>query len=110
MLKVFRGENLVDDKETPFHLIIKYQRIEANIKMWFLTVMFHLFPTVESNMKKIEKALWESNLKAVSLKSDFKINQSLADYFKTHSIIILNLDVNGWTIGNEEEIEIIETI
>ena len=59
--------------------------------------------TVESNIIEVEKSEWNSNLKAVSLKSNYEPSQSLEEYFKLNSRIISSLSANGWTIGNEAE-------
>lgn len=59
--------------------------------------------TVESNIIEIEKSSWKQHLKAASLKSDFKIYQSLQKYFQTNSRLIKNLAPSGWTIGDDKE-------
>jgi adenine-specific DNA-methyltransferase len=59
--------------------------------------------TVESNIIEIEKSEWNSQLKAISLKSDFNLSKSLESYFTDNNRIISNLNENGWTIGNQAE-------
>ncbi len=62
--------------------------------------------TVESIIIEVEKSEWNSQLKAISLKSDFNLSKSLESYFIDNNIIIYNLNENGWTIGNQEEAEL----
>jgi adenine-specific DNA-methyltransferase len=62
--------------------------------------------TVESNIIEIEKSEWNSQLKAVSLKSDFNLSKSLESYFIDNNRIISNLNESGWTIGNQAEGEL----
>lgn len=62
--------------------------------------------TVESNIIEIEKSEWNSQLKAISLKSDFNLSKSLESYFIDNNRIISNLNENGWTIGNQGEADL----
>ncbi len=59
--------------------------------------------TVESSIIEIEKAEWKSQLKAVSLKSDFNLGQSLKEYFENNYTVITTLPKTGWTFGSEAE-------
>ena len=58
---------------------------------------------VESNIIVIENSLSNLHLRATSLKSDFILGNSLEDYFNGNFRLILSLDENGWTIGNQAE-------
>jgi type II restriction/modification system DNA methylase subunit YeeA len=59
--------------------------------------------TVESNIIVVQKAKWNKQLQAASLKEDYNTGISLNDYFALHSITITDLPASGWTVGNEEE-------
>jgi very-short-patch-repair endonuclease/type II restriction/modification system DNA methylase subunit YeeA len=59
--------------------------------------------TVESNIIEIEKSEWNSQLKAISLKSDFNLSKSLESYFIENNRIISSLNESGWTTGNQAE-------
>jgi hypothetical protein len=60
--------------------------------------------TVESNIITIEKAIWNKQLQAVSLKEGFGHESPLQEYFSAHSMIIAELPESGWTIGNAMEV------
>jgi type II restriction/modification system DNA methylase subunit YeeA len=60
--------------------------------------------TVESNIITVEKAIWNKQLQAVSLKEGFSHESSLQEYFSAHSMIIAELPESGWTIGNAMEV------
>jgi hypothetical protein len=60
--------------------------------------------TVESNIITIEKATWNKQMQAVSLKEGFSHESPLQEYFSAHSMIIAELPESGWTIGSEMEV------
>jgi len=60
--------------------------------------------TVESNIITIEKAIWNKQLQAVSLKEDFSHERPLQEYFAAHSIVVAELPESGWIIGNVLEV------
>ncbi len=59
--------------------------------------------TVESNILITEKSLWNNNLRAAKVSSDFHLSTSLKEYVDGAFNKIDNLDVSGWMIGDDSE-------
>lgn len=66
--------------------------------------------TVESNILIVKKDTWNKQMKAVSLKDDFNITAALEDYVFLNSMMINDLPINGWSIGNQLQASLKEKV
>ena len=62
--------------------------------------------TVESNILLFQKSNWQQNLTALILDKSFNENISIDEYLRTNKLILSELDINGWSIGNQEEVNL----
>ena len=62
--------------------------------------------TVEANILLFQKSNWQQNLSALVLDKSFNGNINIEEYFKHNKLVLRELDVNGWSIGNQEEVNL----
>ena len=60
--------------------------------------------TVESNILLFQKSYWEQNLTALTLDKSFNANSTIEEYLNSNKLLLSELDINGWNIGNQEEV------
>jgi adenine-specific DNA-methyltransferase len=62
--------------------------------------------TVESNILLLQKSFWEQNLTALTLDKSFNATTTIEEYLNSNKLLLNELDINGWSIGNQEEVNL----
>lgn len=86
----------------------KYFAEKSNPKQLinFEDVQIFQSAVVESNILITEKSVFDGNLKASNVGSDFDKNSSLSIYVANKNVILKELDENGWILGNLETLNL----
>lgn len=62
--------------------------------------------TVEANIILTRKKLFNNNLEAVAVRTDYSIGTSINEYFAQNAIVLDTLPVDGWVILSKKDYEI----
>lgn len=62
--------------------------------------------TVESNILLLQKSSWQQNLTTLTLDKSYRANITIEEYLKNNGLLMSELDINGWSIENQEGVSL----